>query len=486
MLALSYLSSSTTNPNSMQTERSEVRARVTPAAIGLGLAVLLRLAWPLQAMPTHVDEGGWPFSVRQWATTGAMTYDFHTAPAFHVVLGTLYRIAPPTILTARLFSAVLSLVALWLLWWTARRLLQDDRAAAWAALLWATCFPASDLAARAMIEPQQLVWLLSLLAALVSTGPMVVVAVAATTAGLLLTKANALVILPALAVGALWDGSPFATAQRARKLAGMAAGAAVAAFVYFGLYLYDPAAFSLGWGLTMQKPDVLSDAAVLRVGRFVIDPGLVERLIEFLGSQTPFLLAFGLAGTVYGLLRRQALGVALWSAMLLPFLLIQLFYSPHYFAILYPAFAVLAAGLLAKAQQTETGRLRWPALVVGLIAIDGLGRTAVATATLRAAERPAIEWLHTNARDGAALGAPYLLMQLPNPGVSLFAYEAQGFLPDSASLRDVRWVLMDAREWGPRLRIDASDSAAVSSLLGPCCSLVYRDRALSVYRVIAP
>ena len=109
----------------------------------LSCAILLRLWWPFGSSPTHVDEGGWPLSVRQWATEGLITFDFHKAPFYHLLLGGVYELAPPTMLTARLFSVLLSLVALGLLGWVARRLLRDWTAALWAMLFWASCFPAN-------------------------------------------------------------------------------------------------------------------------------------------------------------------------------------------------------------------------------------------------------------------------------------------------------------------------------------------------------
>ena len=470
-------------PTSVSTERVEEFRAGWPVKGGLALAILLRVAWPFGASPTHVDEGGWPLSVRQWAVDGLVTYDFHNAPGYHVLLGAVFKLAPPLLLTARLFSVLLSLASLWLLWWAARRILNDGRAAWWAALLWATCFPANDIAGRALIEPVQLVWLLALLAALVATGRGAFVLVAATTAALLLTKVNAVVILPAFIAAAIWDRSPAVSTRRRQKLSGLGVGVLFAALVYCGLYLSDPSTFERGWSGTMTMAHVTLEASELRLGRFVVDPGVIERLVEFLGSQTPYLLAFGLAGTVRALLRRQALGVALWVALLLPFLLVQVFYSPHYFAILYPALAIVTAALLAGAWATESGRWRWPSLVVGLIAFDGLGRTAASIAAREAEERPAVRWMSANAQDGVVLGAPYILMQLPNRGVSLFELDDRDFTPDSTTLSKVTWIAVDSREWLPQLLRAGFAPSTVSDFFARCCDEAYADAVVRVYRV---
>ena len=454
-----------------------------PAKAGLALAVLLRVLWPFGSSPTHVDEGGWPFSVRQWATDGLVTYDFHTAPGYHLVLGMVFKLAPPVMLTARLFSVCLSLVSLWLLWWAARRILEDERAAVWAALLWAVCFPANEIAGRALIEPMQLTWLLALLAALCLTGRGAFTLVAATTAGLLLTKANALVILPAFAAGAYLDLSPALTARHSEKLAGLGLGMLVAGLAYGGLYLSDPATFVLGWGATMTKATISSAAPFLRLGRLVLDPSVAQRLVEFLGSQTPLLFAFGLAGTARSLLRRQAFGVALWIALLLPFLLVQVFYSPQYFAMLYPALAIVAAALLAGVLPAEPGRWRWPALVVGLIVCDGLGRTAAALATLQAVERPGVTWMREHASEGTVLAAPYILMQLPNRGVSFYAFAETDYMPNSAGVTIGDWIAVDALEWSPRFEEVGRDSLAVNAYFAGCCELSFDDGVVRVYRV---
>ena len=470
----------------MSTEQDPPLARVA-LRLALALAVLLRIVWPLTHMAPMIDEGGWPLSVRQWATDGIVTYDFHTAPGYHLVLGTVFRLTAPTLDSARWASVVLSLCSLALFWLCAQRLLEDRRAAGWATLLWAACFPATDIAQRALIEPLQLVWLLGLILGLTMTGKRTFVAVALAAAGLLLTKANAMVLLPVL-LAALWLPGPAALGERRlAKVGGLAAGFAIAAVAFFALYLYDSETFLLGWGPTMAKAMLDSPMPIVRVGRFVLDPTVIENGTEFLSAQTPFLFALGLLGTIRALLLRRALLAGLWVALLFPFLLVQVIPSPHYFFLLYPALSLVAADLLLGAAREGSGPWRWPTLAVLVIALDGMGRTAALMATAHSADRAAVTYLreHADASDHV-LAAPYILMQLGQRGTSIFAIPAAAMAPDSVVQRaePPEWIVVDPTEWRDRMRAGGHMVVGDPAVwFANCCDRVFADDPYKIYRV---
>lgn len=468
--------------------RAPRAARVVAYAL-LSSAVLLRLSWPFRPPLTHVDEGGWPLSVREWAVDGLVTFDFHKAPLYHLVLGTLYRIAPPTMLTARLLSVILGLVSLALLWWIAVRLLADRRAALWSVLLWASCFPASDLAGRALIEPLQLMLLLALLAALCSHGRRAGPLVALATAALLLTKANALVALPGLGLALFWDRAGPLHVRRDAKAAGLAAGIALAAFAFVGLWLLDPDTFRRGWDATVVRPDVITAPGSLRLGRFVLDPRLVEQGLEYLAGQTPFLFAIGMLGALRALSLRSATAPALALGPMLILVLLQGDQPPQYFATLYPLLALAAAGLMGALNEGPGGRSVWPTLAVAVIAAEGMSRTVAASVLLPPPERPAVEWLrsHTD-RSAPVMAAPYILMQLRNPAVSAFVVPTFPAPPDAAALArtGVRWIAVDSREWGSYAGQAGLDSTIVEAGFSACCERVFSDPAVRLWRVREP
>ncbi len=456
----------------------------------VALLVALRAAAALLSLPTHVDEGGWPLSVREWATAGVVSPDLHKAPLYHVVLGLVFRVATPTLLTARLLSVLLGALSLALLWRAVRRLDPDPRVAWWSVLLWGACFPAIDLGSRALIEPLQLAWLCALLAALTATGARAGLAVAVASAGLLLTKANALVVLPAMALAPWLDVAPAVRAGRGAKLAGLCVGTAVAAATYGALYLSDPATFLRGWVETLARPDVASGEGAIRLGRLAVDLRTIEHGLDFLASQAPFLLALGTVGALRAVARRELLPFAFALLLAFPFVLLQADQPPQYFAMLYPLFAVLAAAWLAEALRAEptagSRLLRWPVLAVALLVTEGLARTAAAALLLRAPERPAVAWLRANVAPGErVLAAPYIVMQLPTEGRSIFAVDSAGGVPSPRTLaaEQVTWIAFDTLEWGHYARRGGLDSAAVEAHFAACCAPVWADGAVRVLRV---
>ncbi len=450
--------------------------------IGVALRVISLDSFP----PPMLDEGGWPLSVREWATEGLVTYDFHTAPGYHVILGAIFELAEPTLIVARRFSALLSVVTLGLFWWTARRLVDSPRTAAWATVLWATCFPAIDIGRRALIEPIQMLWLIGLLAALTMTGAWAGPVIALLTAGLLLTKANAIALLPVFAVAVWWDSHPAVAARTKQKWAGLGAGLAVAALGFVLLYLSDPGEFARGWGPTMEKPSLASAAPLLRAGRFVLDPVLILDGIDFLATQTPFLLVLGSIGALRAVREREQLAAAGWLLVFLPFLLVQVLQSPQYFSVLYPAMALCAATLLTSALRSEPRVLAWPTLALALTVGDGLGRSAGAMLTVHRVDAASVAWLRENVpRDDRVIGAPFLLMQLESTPSSLFRLGDLPWVPTPARVAQAgaQWVVIDRDEWRPRLEERGFDSTAVADTLRDCCALVHSDAYVWVYRV---
>jgi 4-amino-4-deoxy-L-arabinose transferase-like glycosyltransferase len=433
-----------------------------------------------------LDEGGWPFSVRQWATEGLLTYDFYVAPAYHVVLGSVFRLRSPSLDVARWTSVVLSLGSLGLFWWISKRLLSDRRAALWATLLWASSFPVTEIAQRALIEPLQLLWLLGLLAALMLATPGAGVAVTVATFGLLLTKASALVLLPVFSASLWLPGPAPLGVRRIVKLGSMLIGALAAFAVFSLLYRHDPVTFAKGWGEAMSLSSLASPMPIARIGRFVLDPKLIESGLRFLAEETPFLFALGLVGTLRALLLRRLLVAAMWVALLLPFLLVQVLPLGNYFFLLYPALALASADLLSGSVHEGGRRWRWPTVAVFLISLDGIVRTATVMSTTRAPDREVVAWLSTHAAPGDRVFAvPSILMQLPGRGISLFSVRGAGISPDSVASMATRpsWIVVDPTEWVGRMHKGGYEVTDIDTLFANCCMRAYAEAGYRVFRV---
>ncbi len=455
--------------------------------LALALGVVLRLVSLDDFPPPMLDEGGWPYSAREWAMYGRMTFDFHTTPGYHVVLGAVFDLFGATMLTARVFSAWLAVLSLALFWWVVRRISADATVAAWSTVLWATCFPAIDIGRRALIEPIQMVAILLVVAALSATRRRAaIVGGALATASLVLIKANAIVLLPAFALALWWDRSAALRTERLAKIGGMALGIALAGAVFLLLYRADPATFTAGWSPTLTKSFLASGAPVLRLGRFVIDPQLIQSGLDFIAAQTPFLFVLGLIGAARAVRDRDATIGGFWTLLLLPFLLLQVLQSPQYFSVLYPAFAIGSAALLVAAARATPGRLAWPVLALWVVVADGLGRSTAAMLFLGRPDRSTVTWLRDRIPAGErVMAAPFVLMQLAEPTVSMFRLPDPPFVPIPDRLRehDVRWIVIDEPEWRTRLARAGIDSAALADTLRPCCSLVHANGYAWIYRV---
>ncbi len=462
------------------------RHLTTALAIGLGVAVLLRLVALAEYPNIVADEGGWPLSVRQWAREGLVTFDFHTAPGYHLGLGAFYALFPPTLLTGRWVSALLGLLTIFLLYRAARTILGGVRPALVAALLWGISSPATAVSRRALIEPFQLAWSMGLLLSCVSTSPLAPLAVFACTLFLLLTKANAVILLPAFAAAILWGAPDTPGDSRRAKLVALAAGVVATVACFALLRWLDPVEFARGWGDTLGKPMLPTDDAWLRFGRFVLAPSLLAGGLSLLATQAPLLGVTAVAGAALSRRRRALLAPTLWVLLLTPFLLLQVVQTAQYFSLLYPAFALLAAAAVEYGFTSGGSRRAQAAFaIVALLAVEGAGRTAIAMSRARVPERAGVTWLRSQvAADERVLAAPYLLMQLASPGTSFFELERPSFVPTREGLAasGVRWLVVDGREW--LAWRPTADSARLEAAMDSCCGPPrYSDEALRIFRV---
>ena len=468
-------------------------------ALVVALVVALRVVL-LDTYPASADEGGWPLSARRLVEDGQRTFDFYKAPGFHWLLAGPFALFGATIGVARASAAVAGLVGLFFFHRIALRTLASPRQALVATLLLGTSFAAVMTDRRALIEPFLVPWMLAVAFFAIRRGPRDAWWIAFSTAGLLLTKASGLFLLPVLGLMALvGDGSAHADdpgpAGSRRVLVGLAGGVVLAVVVFGGLYLADPHTFLEGWVPTLASATRSAAAAphtdVPHVGRFGIDPQKVVEWMTGLARDEPFLFAFGLAGAVRGLVEGRQRTMALWLLAGMAFLLLQTYVLENHLAVLFAPMALLTAWMLGdldrNAPERRLGRvtLRWPHAVGAMIVLFGVVRIAGAVALKRDETRAVTGWLAQRVAPGDHLvGAPYLLMRLRTPGTEFAALPAP-YLPLRARLDSLGadWVVVDGREWRGHAASLGGDAAAFDAALAACCDAVHESPGVTVFRV---
>lgn len=468
--------------------------------ITLAVAVILALRFALldSFPPATADEGGWPYAVRVWVTEGEATFDFHSAPGYHLMLGPAFALFGPTLEVARWTSACFGVVGLLLLFAFARRATGDRRLSVIALLLLATSFEAVLLDRRALIEPIQIAWLMALLYVFSLRTRRAGLLLAAVTMALLVVKANAIVMVGALGLAALLErddarddaldpgrsdapGAPWRS-RLARPVA-LAAGTVAALGVFGALYLWDPVTFMAGWVDNVGLPTRQPAGTLFRIGRFAIHPDQALDSIGRLASAEPFLFAFGIAGAVKAIHERRLLAPAFMVAFGLPWLLLQIWQPSSYFGVLLAPLALLSAWLLTSLPG------RWPnTLLVGMIAFN-VARLAGGLVMVRPPEAEAVAWLkERRAPDETVVSASYILMQLEPRTVSIPSL-GHDYLPTPERLRDqgIDWVMYDATEWAGWIKRKRYPADTATTMLDQCCTKVYSDeRGYVIYRTAPP
>ena len=456
---------------------------------GIALIVALR-TFGLRRFPDIApDEGGWPLSVRQWVETGKPALDYYMAPGYHWLLGTAFRLFGSSHEVGRATSVLVSFLSLWLFYRLARRL-DGSRTAWWAVLLLGVCYTAILIDRRALIEPFQLALMLGLaLAAAAANGPIWRYGlVAGLAAGLLLTKASAAFLLPALMLGVLWP-LPNSSDQwrRAGSLAlALGGGVLAAGCVFWMLYRSDPASFAAAWGADMRQSSGSGDTG-RQLGRFALDPKAMEKTLRWYGEQEALLFGLAMLGLVKAVWERRQTLMAAWLAGGIGFLFIQLYIQENHRVLVLPAMAFLAAWLLRSlARQAPLGRAGWTGAAVALVAAYSAARVTGGIATAPPVETGgAVAWLATRGGAGSTvIAAPYVLMRLRATPVSFFAL-GKPYLPDPEALtrRRADWIVVDGKEWEAAMAKAGVDRAAQLEALKACCELAYAEPGASVYRV---
>ena len=488
----------------------EPAAAVAPAEVSavpaivlvLGAVVILALRFlGLEGYPTAADEGGWPLSVRRFVEDGERTFDYFKAPGFHWQLWAPFELFGASIGVARAAASTAGLVGLLFFHRLARLLLPGARQAWVATLLLGTSYAAVLIDRRALIEPFLVAWMVALAFFALRRARHDGWWVALCTAGVLLTKASGIFLLPVLGLVALvGDGSARGDAEgRAgtwRVVAGLAGGVALACAAFFALYRSDPFTFLDGWMPTLLTAStslaVVPEPTVPHLGRFGIDPAKVMDWLGTLARDEPFLFALGVAGMTRGIVEGRQRAMSLWLLGGMAFLLAQTHVLENHLAVLYAPLALLAAWLLADLDRTAVPRrvagvaLTWCRVLVAAIVGFGAVRAAGAIALTTDPSLGATRWVEARRAPGeAVLAAPFVLMRLEGPVAPFVALPAP-YAPEPEALATlgVRWVIVDAVEWRGHAARFVEGRARFEAALARCCTPDTTIGGFGVYRVV--
>lgn len=475
-------------PDGIQTRRLE-----WPVVLALLWIAALRLAGLGAYLRIEADEGGWPLAVRQWVETGTRTYDFYMAPGYHWLLGPAFWLLGPEHPAGRLVSALWGLAGLWLFHRLAARL-AGPAAAWWSVLILGASYAALLVDRRALIEPFQIMLMLALCVAVVEAGRGWRWVAASLTALLLLTKASAIFLLPALTLASLWPG-PVRTSWRRALQLGLVLGAGLAlALAIFGwLYLSDPATFVHGWTKDMQIVNTTGKPGA--GSRFALNVESTWRTLRYFGTVDPALIVLAALGA--GRALREGGRYPLMLAWLLlggAFLGVQQYVAAQHRAILIAPMCFFGGWLLSEWDQRAAryawlgGRIEvsWPRLCLVAIMAASTGRLLLTGGRFAERDTSGARWLNAQASPGeVVVAAPYVLMQLGRiRPVSFFTLPAP-FLPRHAALAasQAAWIVVDDREWLVHIGEEGVPAGEMETALGECCELAHTAPGSRVYRV---
>lgn len=424
----------------------------------------------------EADEGGWPLSVRLWVEQGLRTADYHIAPGYHWLLGLPFRLFGANQAVSRPVSALLGLVCLYAFYRLALRL-AGARTALWSTLLLGVSYPAVLIDRRALMEPFQIALMLALSLAVTSASASLgtLAAMAGLTALLLLTKATAAYLLPALGLTVLAakHTSPW------WRITAMALGSALAAAYFGSLYLSDPVMFTNAWAKDLAVTNIPGSQA-----RFGLNLLSIERMVRWYGVYEPILTGLALLGFTRAVVERRHSLMIGWLLFGGLYTGLQSYVQDNHRVMLMPPLCFFAGWLLnelasvfpAPARPARL-RLGWAQMVLLLAVSFSLARLTGGILTARSVEEPAVRWLAAHSGAGSTvLAAPYVLMRLEARPVAFWKLD-KPYLPTAAAVERWRadWVLIDEREWQYHTAEAGADEATLKRALAECCELAYSN-----------
>ena len=450
---------------------SKSRSAADSALFGgaIVLASLLRLPL-LETFPRlEADEGLWTTSTKNFLLFGDWFLDGRKhvilSPLFHVLSLPFFEAIGIHILSARVLSALAGIATVALVYLIAERLGFGSLVAAVAAFLCASNEWAVVLSRKALIESVEVCFLsLSVLLAL-RGGTRGAVGAGIAFGLTLLTKSNALAMLPVVALTvAFASGAKGKAPDLRRGFAPVAAFVLVAALVagvgYLPLYLTWPDSFRAIFRFVLEDKGAQLGSRLVSVGRFGLEPALIAASVIGLFRESPFLLVLASLGAIVTLVSPSPawLLVAGWAALWTSFSFMQLFQPLRYFFLAFPALVLLASRALdAMADVAAPARrTRLLALLASAVVLFETAYVAANASHNREDRIAAVrEWSRSHLTGGeTVLASSFLAVDIP--ARVLGRYYLVGS-PDSlaAAIRrnHVDYVLWDNAEWPAAYRV---------------------------------
>jgi len=429
-----------------------------------GCAVLLRFVW-LGSFPEIVaDEGLWTNSSKNYVAFGDWFMDGRKhmllSPVFHWLSVVVFKLDHPSIVSARVISALAGVVSILLLYILTWRVCERRDLAAITAILFG--FDAvSVLQSRlALVESLQLCVCLAAGVLLVERWRGAAVAAGVVFGAALLTKVNAGFLLPVFIVFLLLR--PASGADQGRLASAREAGVfavvslLVAGLGYGALYATFPREFVPAFAFQLDGVHFEEIShPIFRFGRFGLDPVQASRTTIALFRESPFLMVLATCGAALSLVTRPR-GVELfgpWLTVGVAFFLCQMFQPVRYFYLVSPAFAFFAAvatDRLTGGLSDATLRRRMTAAVVGLYLLFNVGYVAMGLVANRGGKlQQVVEWVrtHTQPRD-RIMAAGYFCTDLPNRCYAHYSLARDmSQLEESIRKYSIDYVIFDNGEW---------------------------------------
>lgn len=365
------------------------RWRANGAALALlVLAIFLRVAWIGDYPAFHSDEGFWASGARNLVRFGDTFLDNrlhpYLSPGTFAALVGWFGALPPSLVTARLFSAAAGIATCVLVWDLARTLLPHRT---WLPVLFFGVSGLTVLLDRTLLlEAHQTFWLVLATALLFAVGPsraslwslddppspahvegpvprraLLFAGVAFGMA--LLVKSNSFYAVPAFAIAVFpaAAGLPAGATARERlakigsRLTPVAlffgAAAVVAAAGYAAAFAHDPERFRAAFRYEVEATHFLlnlPDPLLFHVGRFGFRPIAATLCLLTLARSDPFLVLLGFVGAARVLRRPHVASRAerfftVWALSGVVFAVVQINVTYRYFGSIAPALVFLAA-----------------------------------------------------------------------------------------------------------------------------------------------
>lgn len=450
-----------------ETNGTSTHLRVLVAV--LAGAFLIRVI-ALGAFPEiTADEGLWTNSSKNFVRFGDWFMDLRThvflSPVFHGATTAVFWLFHPSIAAARGVSALAGSVSVLLMYMLAWRATERRDLALAAAVLFGFDVLGVILSRRALIESLQLCLVLLSATLLIRARGAGVAGAAVVFGAALLAKLNAAFVLPVLGVLLLWRSAdsgwrPTLAGWRDTLLfAGVSVG--VAGLAYWALFASHPEEFVRAFRFELDRAAfAASSNAVVRAGRFGLDPIHSSRTVLGLFRESPFFMVLAACGAAIALVGRPR-GAALfgpWLVLGMAFFLGQMFQPIRYFHLLSPAFAFFGAVAVQSLGPAEAGRSehgRWVrTAVLGMYLAFNVAYVGVGAFANRAGKlQQVVAWARTSTdRNDRIMAAGYFCTDLPNRAYAYY-HLARDTTHLLESLRTYRidYVIYDSAEWRPAL-----------------------------------